>query len=113
MTVVAELKKGGKGAKGKLHVTIEPKGESSLNGTGQPELEIEGKPGSGVTFKTPVLKDKAGVAKKPKEFVVEFQLDETAKPGEVGVPVEIRVVVVKGKESKSRVVKLTTPVVIP
>lgn len=113
MTVVGELKKGGKGAKGKLHVTIEPKGNVTINGAGQPELEIEAKQGNGIVFKVPVLKDKAGVAKKPRELVIEFELDEKAKAGEVAVPVEVRLVVVNGKDTKAHVVQLVTPVAIP
>ncbi len=105
--------KPGKPRKGKIVVTFEPKADHVLNGTGQPDLEIEGKAKDGVTFKTPVLKDKKGVAKKPRELVLDFEADAKLPAGEVGIELELRLVDVAGKDTTPRTVQLVVPVLLP
>jgi hypothetical protein len=111
VSAVAIVKK--KGGKAKLVVSIAPKDGHSLNGEGQPELEIEVKPPAGFTIKAPILKDKKGVTKKAREFTLELDVDAKAASGEVVVNVEVRLVDISGKEKTPRIVQLAVPVVVP
>jgi len=92
---------------------IEPKSGFAINGKDQPDLEVEVTPGNGLAFKDPVLKDKTGVKGKARELVLELTLDEKAKKGEAVLPVEVRLVAVKGKDATKHTIKLATPVLIP
>lgn len=102
-----------KGGKGKIVVSLAPKGGVALNGDKQPELEIEVKLPEGIKAKEPVLKDKKGVKGKGRDFAIEVEVDPKAASGEHAVTVEVRLTVVKGKETKAHVIELPVPVIIP
>lgn len=105
--------KPGKTRKGKLVLTLEAKGNHALNGSGHPDLEIEVKAKDGVTVKTPITKDKKGVAKKPREFALDFEVDGKLPAGEIGIELELRLVDVDGKDQKPRAIQLVAPVLLP
>lgn len=112
LTAVGAVK-GGKTRKGKLFLTLEAKGDHALNGAGQPDLEIEAKAKDGVTFKTPLTKDKKGVAKKPRELALDFEADGKLPAGEIGIELELRLMDVVGKDAKPRTIQVVVPVLLP
>jgi copper chaperone CopZ len=110
ITAIAKDGKVKKGGKGQILITIEPKPDHTLNGSGRPDLEIELKAKDGVSSKNPLQKDKKGVTKK-RDFKVDFEVGAKVE-GELGVEVEVRLVdvVKKAKEGTAKVVHLVVPV---
>ena len=107
----AEIPK--KGARGKVHFTLEPRGGHAFNAeTGAPDLEVELKPTEHLHTKDPVVKVKGGL-KASRTFDLEVDVDAKARSGETRVTIEVRLVDTKGGTSTPRVIDLTVPVQVP
>jgi hypothetical protein len=108
----SDLKK--KGARGKIHVVLEPRrGHGYNTDPRSPDLELEVKAlPDDLKCREPLTKLKGGV-RTTKTFDFDLDVASKAKTGEETVVIEVRLEDVSGAEKKLHVIDLAVPALIP